>query len=290
MKNLGKFSEEQFNQMFKKSETQNLGVMTDAEFGQLKNQSEQFSQRGMQGTQPQDVLLSPGSTLVEPGLKKLVVSSKTAFGIGFAADLAIPGPGGEAKRGIDAISKHADDVVKLGSEIMDKMTKTDVGIMPLVDRLAKLTLQEDKFAKLTSKKSIQNAVEKILDSDIYKDAWTALKSKSVVRTPKLFSVEKLDGGQEAINKLVKQKSGEIRGALRHPEIGEIDLVWGGNNYGLAHIKPEIRNNLAEIISRSKLVEKGPTRAFLETPDHRSVIVLDWKGEPKKWVLTAYEKK
>src|SRR3990167_4155033 len=111
MKNLGKFSEEQFNQMFKKSETQNLGVMTDAEFGQLKNQSESFSQRGMQGTQPQDILLSPGSTLVEPGLKKLGVSPRTAFGVGLAADLAIPGPGGEAKQGIRLV-KQVDNLTK----------------------------------------------------------------------------------------------------------------------------------------------------------------------------------
>ena len=101
MKNLGKFSEEQFQNL--KSQFQggakSLGIMTDTQFGQIKNQSMQFGKDTEGKINPQDALLSPGSTFVEPGLRKFGVGPRTAFGIGFAADVFAPGPG-ELKTGL----------------------------------------------------------------------------------------------------------------------------------------------------------------------------------------------
>jgi len=101
-------------------------------------------------------------------------------------------------------------------------------------------------------------------------------------------------GQDAVDFLLKNKSGEVKTAFNHPDIGNIDLVWGKtgeNGFGLSHIleqRPELVKKLKELIENGN-VEFGANRAFIETPDHKAVIGLNWFGEEKKWVLTSYGK-
>ena len=106
---------------------------------------------------------------------------------------------------------------------------------------------------------------------------------------------------EAVAHLKKAKSGEAIGALNHPEIGPIDLIWGeeGNakndyagGYGLAKIlakHPELENKLQDILDGMTVKTKGKNRIILESEDHKSAISLNWKGQEKKWLLSAYEK-
>lgn len=102
----------------------------------------------------------------------------------------------------------------------------------------------------------------------------------------------------AIEHLKQQKSGEAIGALSHPDLGEIDLVYGeegtnqSNGYGLAKLlkyHPEVVDNLQEILSEMTVVFKSDTRAQLESKDHRAGVRLQWDGNTKQWLLTAFKK-
>lgn len=102
-------------------------------------------------------------------------------------------------------------------------------------------------------------------------------------------------GQKAVSLLLERKGGEVKGAFHNKELGDIDLVWGqpgDKGHGLAHIqeqRPGLVENLDKIISEGKVVFRSDNRAFIETPDHKAVIGLKWFEEPKKWMLTTYEK-
>ena len=104
--------------------------------------------------------------------------------------------------------------------------------------------------------------------------------------------------KEAIEFLLKQQEGEAVGALSHPQIGEIDLVWGktgtahSDGYGLAKIAkyhPEVLENLQGIISGMTIKKVSGNRIQLESMEHLASIRLDWDGNKKTWLLTAFEK-
>ncbi|WP_300726190.1 LPD38 domain-containing protein [uncultured Rikenella sp.] len=104
--------------------------------------------------------------------------------------------------------------------------------------------------------------------------------------------------QEAIDFLLHRKEGEAVGALHHPQVGDIDLVWGkegtahSDGYGLSKIAkyhPEVLTNLQEIISGMDITKASGNRLQLESRSHTASIRLDWNGEKKTWLLTAFEK-
>ena len=105
--------------------------------------------------------------------------------------------------------------------------------------------------------------------------------------------------KEAIAFLMEKQSGEAVGALYHPEIGEIDLVWGeagtgkSDGYGLAKLvkfHPEVINNLQEILSEMQIVKQSANRVNLESDKYQAAVRLTWNNKAKKWLLTAFEKK
>jgi len=105
--------------------------------------------------------------------------------------------------------------------------------------------------------------------------------------------------KEAIAFLMRKQSGEAIGALSHPEIGEIDLVWGkegtshSDGYGLAKLvkyHPEVLDNLQEILSGMNVVKRSPNRVQLESNTHKASVRLTWDNQRKTWLLTAFEKK
>jgi hypothetical protein len=98
--------------------------------------------------------------------------------------------------------------------------------------------------------------------------------------------------------LIKEQGGEAIGALNHSDIGDIDLVWGkegtgaSDGYGLAKIvkfHPEVVDNLDNILKDMQIVSKTKNRIQLESTKYKAAVRLDWSGEEKKWLLTAYEK-
>lgn len=98
---------------------------------------------------------------------------------------------------------------------------------------------------------------------------------------------------------MKVKNGQVRGALYHDEIGEIDIVWGKvidpkehTGYGLAHIVDkhgeDIARRLDDIIMGGKVIAKDGNKVILKNNQYEGVVKLDWVGKDKKWVLTAFD--
>lgn len=124
-------------------------------------------------------------------------------------------------------------------------------------------------------------------------------------------------GANAIKKLLTERQGQVAGAFEREELGDIDLVWGEvtdaikhKGYGLSHILDkriaefmeqglskeqaeakaiEFINKLPDIIKNGEIIKLGENRVKIETPKDRAIIVLNYKGENNKWVLTAYKK-
>jgi len=108
--------------------------------------------------------------------------------------------------------------------------------------------------------------------------------------------------EEAIKHLLNVKNGEVKGAIQKDGIGDIDFVWGkegtkAKNYedgfGLAKIFKkhgvELVNKLPQIIREGQIVDSGiPGRTYVEIPQYRAVIRLDWDNQNKKWLLTAFD--
>ncbi len=105
--------------------------------------------------------------------------------------------------------------------------------------------------------------------------------------------------QSAIGRLTADRTGEAVAALRHPQVGDIDLVWGEapsatrEGYGLAKIvakHPEVLPDLQGFLLQTRVnhARSGKNRLRLESEDGVGVVRLAWDGEAKTWLLTAYE--
>lgn len=104
--------------------------------------------------------------------------------------------------------------------------------------------------------------------------------------------------REAIDFLMKKKSGEAIGALYHKDVGGIDLVWGkegaghSDGFGLAKLvkyHPEVLDNLQDILNDMQVTTRNSNRINLESTTHKATIRLEWDGNKKNWLLTAFEK-
>lgn len=104
--------------------------------------------------------------------------------------------------------------------------------------------------------------------------------------------------QEAIAFLMKKKDGECLGALSHPEIGPIDLVWGvvgtgaSDGYGLSKLvayHSEVLGDLQGILNEMHVTQRTDNRVQLESEKYQAGVRLTWNNESKTWLLTAFEK-
>ncbi|EAK0996928.1 hypothetical protein A0249_00610 [Campylobacter upsaliensis] len=105
-------------------------------------------------------------------------------------------------------------------------------------------------------------------------------------------------GKEAVEKLLEEQRGQVKGAFYKEGLGEIDLVWGDENFGLRHILNkhggEFKNlarELSEAVENGKIVKDDKGRLRLEYENKIVGIKDNWKGEKTAhWVVTAYVKK
>ncbi|GGD73856.1 glycosyl hydrolase 108 family protein [Croceicoccus mobilis] len=113
-------------------------------------------------------------------------------------------------------------------------------------------------------------------------------------------------GQEAVQKLLRERDGEVNAAFHHPEIGTIDFVWGKpgdaardfkGGSGIAHIEAKhghegILDDLPQRLSEMKVVarttQRGRPKIQLEGPRGHATISEDWHGAERRWLLTAFD--
>jgi len=106
-------------------------------------------------------------------------------------------------------------------------------------------------------------------------------------------------GQNAIDKLLQEKQGHIKGAFKRDDIGEIDLLWGNDELGLQHIisrREEQGIDVSDFISDiAEVVEKGNferknERGRFEFQLGRKIVIIspEIKGNKLTFLLTAYK--
>ncbi|EAJ8485006.1 DUF3519 domain-containing protein [Campylobacter upsaliensis] len=181
-----------------------------------------------------------------------------------------------------------DDIHKVTMDYVESMAKYVKGLLPYDNHLS--------FEKLVKEK-------KLFDEVIRQE------NKPSVKPLDEFGVN-FEGfkGKEAVDKLLSEKRGQVKGAFYKEGLGEIDLVWGDSKKGLSHILErrkedfikqgldenealeralEFVKKIPQIIEQGE-VKVGVNRAFVDTKDDRALIALDYKGKDKKWVITAYK--
>ena len=107
-------------------------------------------------------------------------------------------------------------------------------------------------------------------------------------------------GEAAIEKLLKEKSGEIPGAVSTAELGPVDFMYGeigspGKKYtdgwGISHIAHkhgiDAAKRVPQILRGGVFLPQPNGRVYYESPEGRVVVKLEWKNKAKTWVLTSF---
>lgn len=106
--------------------------------------------------------------------------------------------------------------------------------------------------------------------------------------------------EEAVQKLLQERTGEVPEALPHPDLDVApDLIWGEEGktrtkgYGLAKIErwhPEVLDRLGEIFASLPIVSENENTIQFDDGKYRAVVRKNWLGHPKSWLLTEFEKR
>lgn len=106
-------------------------------------------------------------------------------------------------------------------------------------------------------------------------------------------------GQDAINKILQEKQGHVKGAFHRNDTGPIDILWGNNDLGLQHIvnrRTEQGIDLNSFISEiGECIEKGNFRKInnrgnFEFIYNKKIVVIAPEYHDKKitYLLTAFK--
>lgn len=106
-------------------------------------------------------------------------------------------------------------------------------------------------------------------------------------------------GQDAVDKLLKEKRGHVKGAFHREDIGDIDLLWGNDYVGLQHIierraqqginVDKFLLNIADVVQYGKFKSKNDRGNFEFWHDGKlAVIAPEYHGNKITYVLTAYK--
>ena len=110
-------------------------------------------------------------------------------------------------------------------------------------------------------------------------------------------------GKEAVDKLLSEKRGQVKGAFYKEGLGEIDLVWGDENFGLRHILErrtqdfinqglekgkaeykvrELLSEIPQILENGKILSQNNDKIELITDKYTLVLGL---RDDKKFIVT-----
>lgn len=107
-------------------------------------------------------------------------------------------------------------------------------------------------------------------------------------------------GQDAINKLLEEQNGHVKGAFERSDIGKIDLIWGNENAGLMHIIKQREkqgiNAKSFLSDLSEVIEKGSLKFNEKRKSYEiwhngkmAIVVPTFKNNKMTLLLTAYVK-
>ncbi len=151
------------------------------------------------------------------------------------------------------------------------------------------------------------SAKKIVDK-IPQSAWKNSKQDSD-DTPAFGSQEELDAllGEEftdvkeqlAIEKLLSEQRGYVKGAFHREDTGDIDIFWGNDYVGLKHIiqqrnkqgidGPAFVREISDVIKNGKLYQKSSRGNFEILHNGKMVIVApEYHGNKITFILTAYK--
>ena len=107
--------------------------------------------------------------------------------------------------------------------------------------------------------------------------------------------------KEAFNFLMHHKSGDLLGVFHRDDVGDIDLVWGDENMGLAHIlgkhvgegkdfeTPDDAVSMIEnVIDNGNIMQDTPNRYVITLDGFRVGIRKEFDGDKKNWIVTAID--
>ncbi|ULJ60785.1 anti-CBASS protein Acb1 family protein [Wielerella bovis] len=106
-------------------------------------------------------------------------------------------------------------------------------------------------------------------------------------------------GQEAVNKLLTEQNGHIKGAFHREGFGDIDLIWGNDDVGLKHIikrraeqgidTDDFLSDLNEVITKGNLERSESTGNFEIWHNKKMAIIApEFKGNRLMFLLTAFK--
>jgi phage-related protein (TIGR01555 family) len=104
-------------------------------------------------------------------------------------------------------------------------------------------------------------------------------------------------GQAAVDLLMKEQNGHVKGAFERRDIGKIDLAWGDAGFGLKHILQRRADqgiaphrfvaDLAQVIEKGKLRMREDGRYAIRHGNKTAIITPELRGQKMTLLLTAY---
>ena len=186
--------------------------------------------------------------------------------------------------------KDEHEMMQLILENRDRFSDSDGNPLPFVQEIYKFTKEnqnkkEENEQPNNTKQENQNKKDKTTSNSYPEKDYPEYKGK----------------GQEAVDFIVKNKGGQVRGAFHRKEIGDIDVVWGEvtnkekhTGYGLAHIIDkhgmDAVAKIGDAVKNGKVIKTKTGIATIFFKDYKVGLSKGWKGEGNNhWIVTAYSK-
>lgn len=105
-------------------------------------------------------------------------------------------------------------------------------------------------------------------------------------------------GQAAIDKLMQEKQGHVKGAFHRDDIGDIDLLWGSSSVGLQHIIQQRERQgidvhdfvkqITDTIEKGQYYGKNSRGDFQFIHNGKMVVIApEYHGQEITYLLTAF---
>lgn len=117
----------------------------------------------------------------------------------------------------------------------------------------------------------------------------------------LLGVEYKDvKGSAAVDKLIQEKRGHVKGAFKRSDIGDIDLVWGNDDIGLQHIikrrqeqgidVERLLSELPEVIEQGEIRRNDEGNFEIWHKGNMAVVYPEFKNNQITFLVTAYRQR